>query len=49
MLPEILQFLKFAKSPDTIVEPADTVDLPLKAFELQRLAPMMKEMLPPQT
>ena len=49
LLPDTLKFLKIALSPDTMVEPADTSDLPLKVFELHRLAPMMKEMLPPQT
>jgi hypothetical protein len=49
LLPDTLKFLKIAKNPDTIVEPADTSDLPFIAFELHRLAPMMKEMLPPQT
>ena len=49
LLPETLQFLKIAESPDTIVEPADESDKPLKAFELHTLAPMMKEMLPPET
>jgi hypothetical protein len=47
-LKEILQFLKIAKSPVTNVKPADTFDTPLKAFELQMLAPMTKEMLPPK-
>ena len=49
MLPETLQFLKIANSLDTTVEPTDTVEKPLKAFELHRLAPMMKEKLPPPT
>jgi hypothetical protein len=49
LLPDTLKFLKIALSPDTIVEPADTSDLPLKVFELNRLAPMIKEMLPPHT
>ena len=49
LLPEKLQFLKIAKSPDTIVVPADTTEPPLKAFRLQRLAPITKEMLPPAT
>jgi hypothetical protein len=49
LLPEILQFLKIAKSPDTLVTPADARDSPFKVFEFQRLAPIMKEMLPPQT
>jgi hypothetical protein len=49
LLTDALLFLKITLSPDTIVEPADTSDLPLIAFELHRLAPMMKEMLPPQT
>jgi hypothetical protein len=49
MLPERLQFLKIANSFDTMVAPADTVDSPFKAFELHRLAPMMKEKLPPPT
>ncbi len=49
VLPETLQFLKIANSPDTIVEPADKSDKPSTAFELHRLAPMMKEMLPPET
>jgi len=49
MLPETLQFLKIANSLDTTVEPTDTVEKPLKAFELHRLDPMMKEMLPPPT
>jgi hypothetical protein len=49
LLPDTLKFLKIAKNPDTIVEPADTSDPPFIAFELHRLAPMMKEMLPPQT
>ena len=49
MLPETLEFLKIANSLDTMVAPADTFDSPLKAFELHRLAPMMKEKLPPPT
>ena len=49
LLPETLQFLKIAKSPDTIVEPADTFNMPLLAVKLHRLDPRMKEMLPPQT
>ena len=49
MLPETLQFLKIANSLVTTVEPTDTVEKPLKAFELHRLDPMMKEMLPPPT
>ena len=49
MLPETLQFLKIANSLDTIVAPAETFDMPLRPFELHRLAPMMKEMLPPPT
>ena len=49
LLPETLQFLKIAKSPDTMVAPADAIDPPLKAFKLQRLAPITKEMLPPAT
>lgn len=49
LLPETLQFWKIAKSPDTLVTPADALDSPFIAFELQRLAPIMKEMLPPQT
>jgi hypothetical protein len=49
MLPETLQFLKIANSLDTTVVPADTFELPLKEFELHRLDPMMKEMLPPPT
>ena len=49
MLPETLQFLKIANSLDTIVAPADIFELPKKVFKLHKLAPMMKEMLPPQT
>jgi hypothetical protein len=49
LLTDTLKFLKIALNPDTIVEPADTTDLPLKVFELHRLAPMMTETLPPQT
>jgi hypothetical protein len=49
LLPETLQFLKIAKSSDTIVAPADATKKPEKAFELQRLAPITKEMLPPET
>jgi hypothetical protein len=49
LLPETLQFLKIAESPDTIVAPADATERPLKAFKLQRLAPIAKEMLPPET
>jgi hypothetical protein len=49
LLPETLQFLKIDKSPDTIVAPADTIESPLKAFKLQRLAPITKEMPPPAT
>jgi len=49
LLPETLQFLKINKSLDTTVTPADTSDSPPKAFELHRLAPTLKEMLPPQT
>ncbi len=49
LLPETLQFLKIAKSPDTMVAPAFAIDPPLKAFILQRLAPITKEMLPPAT
>jgi hypothetical protein len=49
LLPKTLQFLKIAKSPDTIVAPADAAERPLKAFKLQRLAPIAKEMLPPET
>jgi hypothetical protein len=49
LLPKTLQFLKIAKSPDTIVAPADATESPLKAFKLQRMAPITKEMLPPET
>ena len=49
LLPETLQFLKIAKRPDIMVEPADTFNIPLLALKLHRLAPKMKEMLPPQT
>jgi hypothetical protein len=49
LLPEILQFLKNTKNPATIVAPADATDSPLKAFKLQRLAPIAKEMPPPAT
>jgi hypothetical protein len=49
LLPDTLQFLKIAKSPATIVAPADASERPLKAFTLQRLAPITKEMLPPET
>jgi hypothetical protein len=49
LLTDTLKFLKIALNPDTIVEPADTSDLPFIAFELHRLAPMMTETLPPQT
>jgi hypothetical protein len=49
LLPETLQFLKITKSPDTFVAPADTFDLPLTELKLQRLGPMTKDMLPPQT
>ena len=49
MLPERLQFLKIANSLDTIVSLEDTFDEPVKEFELHRLAPMMKAMLPPPT
>jgi hypothetical protein len=49
LLPEKLHFLKIVKSPDTIVVPADMSESPLNAFELQRLAPITKEMLPPET
>jgi hypothetical protein len=41
--------LKIAKSPDTIVTPACAFEPPFTTFELQRLGPIMKEMLPPQT
>ena len=49
LLPETLQFLKIAKSSDTIVAPADATEAPTKAFKLQMLAPITKEMLPPET
>jgi hypothetical protein len=49
LLPKTLQFLKIAKSPATIVAPADAIESPLKAFKLQRLAPITKDMLPPAT
>jgi hypothetical protein len=49
LLPETLQFLKIAKSPNTMVAPAFAIDSPLKAFILQRLAPITKEMQPPAT
>jgi hypothetical protein len=49
LLPKTLQFLKIVKSPDTMVAPADATERPLKAFKLQRLAPITKEMLPPET
>jgi hypothetical protein len=49
LLNEILQFLKIAESPDTIVPPLETTDPLLNVFELHRLAPIMREMLPPKT
>jgi hypothetical protein len=49
MLPETLHFLKIANSLDTMVASAITIDLPKKVLVLHRLAPMMKEMLPPPT
>jgi hypothetical protein len=49
LLLKTLQFLKIAKSPDTMVAPADATERPLKPFKLQRLAPITKEMLPPAT
>jgi hypothetical protein len=49
LLPKTLTFLKIAESPDTIVAPTEIVETPLLALELHTLAPMMREMLPPQT
>jgi hypothetical protein len=49
LLPKTLIFMNIAESPDTIVALAETVESPLSALELHKLAPMMREMLPPQT